>query len=843
MAQEGKRMPTRTQRDNTTWSYQDEDKIVNNVQNIMKWGSGQMDSYDPVLIAKTNQALNMVDDYAHWVSQEEIDDKYNSIPHSFKVTLKKASQWVNAKWRMTNFELTEQAKSNGVKLSDSEKNLLQERPWIQQSYLQVKKKSSSISTEQMEANMWTILKDIQSWKLQNINQLKVRLMTVLNMDNVDDVDYLAEDLWSDFTTNKTDNEKLQRVRTKYKELFWFEDRTDLQKTKETAYWLLNWFSKAVTNWVHWLTEAWTDTALSLGYGMSKVFGEEAFIPKDVDLWGIDENALSPETKEMVEKVRAYGLWSWVIDAMDAYFKAQEETYDKTLDEFFKDASYPVKEDAKDSQLTEQNSNYYQGWEFAGKLIPEIYLTSRIGAMMSMDLVKNAPWYLQFWYKLLRGGIEWTAFSIMEEWEVDKTEVGIYTASSTLLDPVINNTINKIGRRGIKKRMWKEAWNSAVESVMNYSEKQWVKVTEEKLITSAEKEVVNNISKKWAGGITRKEAENIVADIVAQSLPWEWKLLTSSNTLDTSVKYADEFISKLQKSIVDDLWWVSGKYENKYIQKMLKWVFKQSPKEVDEAYSVFRNSRIWAWASEEAVAKEWEMMKKLYESWTSEFSLVEQEQIKQNMRTIANTYSKTDKPLNGRLNEWWRDQQISAQNLIEWYAKEQGIDNLSNRYLQESVIIRAKNGFEKNATKSMSDIINRYAGRTLIWGLWGYVASQTIWQWPFSNPYVATACTILAMGMWWSPRASMTVSRLANRLSVIEAYSIIDSADQWILGKLTEWTPEWFAEAFRGIIYADTIDAIIEDMEWHSQNDYTFFQDEEELDAWMLDAVRQQYDLY
>ena len=47
--------------------------------------------------------------------------------------------------------------------------------------------------------------------------------------------------------------------------------------------------------------------LSLGYGMAKVFGEEAFIPKDVDLWGIDENALSPETKEMVEKVRAYGL--------------------------------------------------------------------------------------------------------------------------------------------------------------------------------------------------------------------------------------------------------------------------------------------------------------------------------------------------------------------------------------------------------------------------------------------------------------------------------------------------------------------------------------------------------
>lgn len=39
------------------------------------------------------------------------------------------------------------------------------------------------------------------------------------MSNLADVDYLAEDLWSDFTANKTNNEKLQRIRTKYKELF------------------------------------------------------------------------------------------------------------------------------------------------------------------------------------------------------------------------------------------------------------------------------------------------------------------------------------------------------------------------------------------------------------------------------------------------------------------------------------------------------------------------------------------------------------------------------------------------------------------------------------------------
>lgn len=60
-----------------------------------------------------------------------------------------------------------------------------------------------------------------------------------------------------------------------------------------------------------------------------------------------------------------------------------------------------------------------------------------------------------------------------------------------------------------------------------------------------------------------------------------------------------------------------------------------------------------------------------------------------MRTIANTYSKTEKPLNGRLNEWWRDQQISAQNIIEDLAVKNGVENLGDRYLQESVLIRAR----------------------------------------------------------------------------------------------------------------------------------------------------------
>ena len=59
-------------------------------------------------------------------------------------------------------------------------------------------------------------------------------MQVLGMDNANDVDYLAEDLWSDFTANMTNGEKMQRIRTKYKELFGFNDRTKLTKAKETA---------------------------------------------------------------------------------------------------------------------------------------------------------------------------------------------------------------------------------------------------------------------------------------------------------------------------------------------------------------------------------------------------------------------------------------------------------------------------------------------------------------------------------------------------------------------------------------------------------------------------------
>ena len=59
-------------------------------------------------------------------------------------------------------------------------------------------------------------------------------MQVLGMDNANDVDYLVEDLWSDLTANMTNGEKMERIRTKYKELFGFKDRTDLTKVKENA---------------------------------------------------------------------------------------------------------------------------------------------------------------------------------------------------------------------------------------------------------------------------------------------------------------------------------------------------------------------------------------------------------------------------------------------------------------------------------------------------------------------------------------------------------------------------------------------------------------------------------
>lgn len=839
MAQMWKRLPTRTQ---NTWSYQDKDKIISGVQNIMKWGSGKTENYDPYLMAKISQSLNLVDDYAHWVSQEEIEDKYNSIPEDYKNTLKMTSQWVNAKGSMTNYELTEQAKSYGVKLSDEEKNLLQERPWIQQSYLQVKKKSANIDSRSMEAIMGTIMNDIQTWKLQNKNQLKVRLQNVLNIENVGDVDYLSEDLWADLTTNKTSNEKMDRIRTKYKELFWFSDRTGWQKTKETWMWMLNGLQEKVTNGLNWLSKATVDVGLSVGYGISKLYwadeNPEWFVPADVDLWGIDENALSPETKEMVDKLRAYGLWAWVVNAMDVYYDAKRETADAKIDDFFKDASFPYKDDARDSETLRENSNYIGAWEFAWGLIPEIYVTSKIGAMLPMSAVENAPWYLKLWYRMMRSGAEWTAFEAMEEWNVDPMNVWLYVASSALVDPFFKTIWRKIERRWIKKWFWK-GWDSAVESVMSQWEKNAIKNAEEQalrqsgkdVLSAEEKQVIRDIESKGIN-TTRADAEKYVVETVANALPNEFNIVGASNVLDTSAKYVETAISWISNDISWMLGSVPKKYKNTYVNEMLEKVFSQSKNDVSEAYSVFRNAKIWAWMSEEAVAEEWKMMEKLYKDWASEFSLVEQEKVKENMRIIHDTYSKSQshKPLWGLEPAWWRDQQISAQNLIKWYAEENWIKELSDLYLQQSVLIRAKEWFEANASKSMMDIINRYAWRTLVWGIGGYVASQTIWEWPLSNPYIATASTILAMALWWSPRASLIVSKFANRMSIIEARAIINSAEDWTLNKIDKITWDWAYKSLKDVLYADSLIFLKDEIQWSSDSSQPILSTDD-IDFW------------
>ena len=845
MAQTWKRMPTQPTR-----SYQDEDKVVNGVKDIIKWGSGQTEDFDPVMMAKISQSLNVVDDYAHWVSQEEINDKYNSIPFPVIVSLKKASQWVNAKGSMTNYELTSQAKNYGVKLSDQEKQLLQKRPWIQQSYLEVKKKSANIDSSQMEAIMGTILNDIQTWLIPDKEHLQVRLQNALNMSNLADVDYLAEDLWSDFTANKTNNEKLQRIRTKYKELFWFEDRTNKQKAKEGWLWLLNGLEEKVVNWLHWLTESATD----LMYGTTRLVGKigwadenpENRIPADVDLWGIDENALSPETRDMVEKIRAYGLWAWVVSAMDVYWDAIEETTDAKIDEVFRDKTFPYKEDSKDSEMLRENSNYVSVWEFVWGAIPEIYITSKIGALLPMSVVKNAPWYLRLWYKILRSWLEWVAFSAMEEWELDKTEVGVYTASSVLLDPFFSTIWNKLSKRWIKKYFWK-GWNGAVEDVMNYGEKNALKNAESKALTNAEEKAVTqvawDIANKWVK-VTREDAEKYIVETVAEKLPNEFVLTTASNTLDTASKYIDDAVTGIQWDITSSLSKIGDKYENKHIFNMLKEVFWQTDKEVSEAYAIFKNARVWAGISEEVVDKEWNMMMDLYLEWGNKFTLAEQEQIKRNMRTIANTYNSSNKPLTWRLPQWWRNEQISAQNVLKWYAEENWIKNLWDLYLQESVLIRASEWFSQNAPKDMMDIINRYAWRTLVWWIGGYVASQTIWDWPLSNPYIATATTILVMALWWSPRVSLSVSKFANRMSVIEARAIINSAEDGTLPKLDKYTFEWATEHLKDVLYADSLERLINDIEWHNNSDFSYYQwGEQELDAWIMGAIRQQYGMY
>lgn len=824
------------------WSYQDGKNVIRGVQNIIRGGDGKLESYDPNLMNKVGQWLSMVDDYAHGVSQEEINDKYNSIPDDVKDGIKSVSQWVNVKWAMSNYQLKAQAESYGVKLSESELELLQKRPWIQSQYLEVKKASSAWDTDQMEEMMATILKDIMTWQIKNKGNLKTRLHSYLRMDNGENLDYLVDDLWGDFTANMTTSEKMQRIRTKYTELFWFKDRTNKEKVKESAVWLINGVKKATVNWLHWLTEAVSDVGLYASKKVAKwTWYESPDKMPDANLWAIDENALSPDTKEAVDYLKAYGLGTWAYNILDVYYDAMEETFDAKIDKFYGDgfeiggkkysfnnfdAYASSLDDIKAIEQREENSNYYGVSEFIWKSIPEIYVTSKIWSALTLSptTLSKLPWWAKWSVKLIntvgRNAVEWVAFSAMESdtWDVDSKEVALFTALGSIFDVGGGVIGGKLTKWWVKKRVGKENFDKMAEQIVNAYEK-------------------NGIN------LTRKQWERIVADYVLEaSMPWikgTSEVFFGSNTLDVASANIEGFVGDLQKSIVSDLSKVSTKYENKYTRNMLEGIFKQSKKDIDEAYSVFRNARIGAWETEEAVAKEWAQMKELYERGGNTYTLAEQETVKKNSRTIADTYSKNDKPLNGTLNERWRDQQISSQNLLKEYASKEWIEDLWERYLQESVLIRAKKWFEKSATTSMKDIINKYAWRTLVWGLGGYVASQTIWEWPLSNPYVATATTLLIMSMWGSPRASLLASKIASKMSTVEAYSIINGADEWTLKKMATWNAEEFKLWMEGVIYGDTAQWIIDQMEWNSVEEQAW-QDKPKVRDWVMNAMVQKY---
>lgn len=800
---------------NPTWAYQDRDVVLSAVKDIMSWKSGKLQDYDPSMMNKVWQTLNLVSDYANGVPQEDIDYKYNSVPDYIKDGAKMQSHGVSANGSMTNFQLKSQAEEYGYNLSDSELQLLQKRPWIQSQYLNVKKASMIWDSDQIEALMANALNDIHTWVLQHKWQLKVRLQNILHIDNADDVDYLAEDLRWDLTCNMTDGEKMQRIRNKYSELFWFKDRTWWQKAKETTVWLLNGAKNAVVNWLHWLSEATSDVALEASYGLWKIYwadeNPEWRVPWDVALWGINENALSPDTKEAVEYLKAYGLWTWAYDVLKVYYQAKEESNDASLDKFydkFADFWYSGALDMgmgeTETKQLEENSNYYWVWEFVWASIPEIYLTSKIWELTAINqtTLSNMPRRTRTAVNILNrigtSALEWVAFSAMESDpensnEIDKWSVGLYTAIWTIVWPTTDVIRNSISKRAVKKRMGKQAFKNASEKVMRAMEKQWVNISRSKW-----EKIVADIVLEWSMGGTKKTAG----------------LVTAWNPLDKWSEYMEWFLTDLQKSIVSDVSKISEKNENAYIHDMLSKIFKQSKDDVAEAYSSLRIKRIWAWSTEEEVAKEREMMEKLYKEWADKFTLEEQEIIKRDMRTIHDTYSKSKsgKPLGWMESQRWRDQQVSAQNIIKSEAEKYWIENLSDRFLQESVLISAKEWFDSFATTSMKDIINRYAWRTLVWWLGAYVASQTVWEWPLSNPYIATATTLLVMSAWGSPRASLLMGKIAKNLSATEAYSIINNANKWSLAKLSKWNADEFMKAYQWVIYSDTIDWFVNEME-------------------------------
>jgi len=811
---------TRSLNRSAQWDDQDKKAVKSAINDIMEWGDGWMEEYNPSLISKVASSLAFVSDKAHG-SPTEVE--YESMPTDLKDDLSYiAENRLNPNGSMTRSNLVEEAKTLWVKLSEKELDNLEKNPWRQTKYISIKWASSSINTETMTASIGTMFNDVKSGTISNKQQLKTRLQNILEVDNPNHLDYLVDDLWVDLHKNRSTAEQIALIKENYGELFWYEDRTAWQKWKTAWIGTVDGIYREFWNWMSWLTKN-TPEILNV-WVWATLAGNPATLP--LVLWAYNSKDVDQDTQDMIDTTRATLLWKWMRDII-TWYKTLDEMMDSAWDWLKWMAEWGVKfamdENYSRGKRALEDSAEGKVWEFMWGLTVEMMATELVWGMIGemrggATAVKNLSWWDKFFYKMTKNTVEWGAFSAVNNaWEDMWADILFFDLLWLAW-------------------MWFSAlWEtSPVKTFMAKTLSGGKKVFDKMIKTARE----------W-GETWYKNAKKKVTDLIINVLP------KGTHSAEEIWKSATEELNLLSEDKKKLLGFIEGEFESKSANDVLKEIFWGTKNEVQAYWGRFYSKLEWIWGKTEAELRaEWEALQDLYKNKVQKFTASQLERIRSLWDTVVERYkqvtwalsNKADSqefhsylnPLKEQIQTIYKDNlnkikwklwgiRNTIKNWSKWAVDSTekeladlwkdvlGEDLMSDTFgdlhdidLQMSILTDFRNAIEWKIWESFWDRVKKKGLVTLLG--WSLVAwTDYLSDWDINpSPYLVSVALLGLYGISSSPEVITTFASLYQRMSNVELAHFFKALDEWTLVTTSEklWVDSLVSDMHK-ILYTDT----------------------------------------
>lgn len=767
--QKGKRLPQ--------WGRDETKKIISSVNNIISWGDGAINDYDPYMIGKVSSSLSYVDDLAHWVSNDDLSLKYNSIPQDVQEGLHQSAYEVSDSG-ITWIDLIKEAKNRNLKLSSDEISKLEKYPWVQKKYLKIKTSSKTVSTENMELAIEKIVEDFDNWIIMNKWNLTTRLQNILRDVSASDLEFTVNNIWDSLNKWATQQRRKWDIMENNKELNGYEDRTRQEKNYEVSASGLDAIANGVLNVFKFIGNLWVGIvpksdvlAWLWGYDSADKMAEDYLL-------NVNVNNLSPATRIDVENARDAIRGKEFLDAWATYKQVRKEEFNQSIDEK-KDAYTKAYPRDINKNLEQKEASPYSGfWNFMWNTIDLIvwtHLASEMFTTLVGDIFgTSAKWteaVQQFLetaqktkaWRMAQSGIkwwnalvEWGAFSAIENWEMDTWDILWYMFISKFFDWAWGGLTKLAEETSLKSIIWKKGLEQAVGRLT----KQWYSTKD---AIHALTDLFVKFGERWG-----KENMKLITKDALDSL-WEWlKETLSKVNVDSEmpmiIKMAKYLMWKWDKGMEGrSAEWTLSALRNKLVT-VEKWGERVWEDIVNEMYSIIErvaNGKIKTLYDAFAVRQAfWRMSNAWNAQWvvkTPETSQIINDWFMSSLKTIDDVFKKS----------WGA---LSENLAKKWFGGIQDILNV------EDILQTVAGWLEKNPLAWFWDRFMHTWAKFLGWGLISETAKGAGSEWALTSPYVATSLMSSILAMVTSPKVASRMLRLVGRTSMADRYSLID----WIM---------------------------------------------------------------